>query len=125
MHKIINLILLVALLASLWWGHGQYQQRLALEESALELQDSVEELEMQLVDSLSEVAELQTKLEDAQRYSVKEVMRDANKSLVEGWQTIIQSFEQEIDRVIDEIEEELKPAPENNQAPEDNDQHST
>lgn len=125
MHKIINLLLLLALLASLWWGNGQYQQRQALEQSALELEESVTELEMQLVDSLSEVAELQIKLEDAQRYSVKEVIRDANQSLVEGWQTIIESFEQEIDRVIEEIEEELTPEPENNPAQEDSGQHRT
>ncbi len=102
-------VLLVITILGLWYIYQQdkqYQELFAAKQS----------LEVQIIDLESQLEKLQQKNTELEKKSVDGILRETNKVVISGWETLLNKVEQELDKAktllqppVDESKKEESP----------------
>ncbi len=94
-------VLLILLLVSLWYI---YQQNTQYDE----LLADYEKLESQLVEAQENISQLEHENKALEKKSVDGILRETNKIVVSGWETLLNRVEEELDKAKELIEPEKR-----------------
>ncbi|MEJ2442545.1 MAG: hypothetical protein P8Y42_03665 [Exilibacterium sp.] len=97
-----SLILLVAVVGVSWqWYQAGIRER-QLQKQLLEMQGQVAQLQEQ-------VGQLQTELNSLNKTSFKGLVRDANDAILSGWESLLDTVENEVKKAREALDQEQNP----------------
>ncbi|MGH1486994.1 MAG: hypothetical protein ACRBCI_12320 [Cellvibrionaceae bacterium] len=89
-------ILLIVVVVESWFLYDFYQKNQQL------LTDNVE-LETKLLSSEQALAEVSTKLEQLEKRSLEGMLKETNKAVVSGWETLLNAVQEELNKAKEAI----------------------
>ncbi|GAA5316613.1 MAG: hypothetical protein AseanaTS_18170 [Candidatus Pelagadaptatus aseana] len=104
MNKVIGVILVVAV-GVLGWMLYQTQQQLASSQQQVQL------LEESLTVTQNEVGRLQEQVAQLDRSSIQGLVREANDAILDGWEAMVKTVEEEVKRARETMEQSMPASP--------------
>lgn len=98
MNNLISVILLIAVLVLGWMTYQTREQLLQSERQIAVLQESITVTQQELV-------QVNGKLEELNKTSVKGLVKEANNAILDGWEALVNSVENEVRKARESMED--------------------
>ena len=110
MSKVINVLLFIVVigLGYVAWEGWQLLQHSKQETAALQLQ--VDALNQQIRAMQADVNALNQKVSSLDESSVDNIVRQANNAIIDGWQSLVTTVENELERAKEALRDRSQPA---------------